>query len=65
MVNGVNGPECCQQKCQEVKESECGFWSYDSNTRICYRLTGTPTKGDCEESTCTRGPRLCDGNYIT
>ena len=68
-IYGVNGPECCQKQCQEVEKSQCEFWSYNSESKDCYQLSGNaaigiPTKGTCGESKCTRGPRLCDGKEI-
>ena len=65
MVNDVivNDAESCQQKCQEVEELKCQFWSYDSDTKMCYRLPKTTEDTNCNDETkCARGPRICPGN---
>ena len=56
-VKNINDAISCQKKCQEV--IECKFWTYNSETKICYRQTASAPEalGTC--ITCTRGPRNC------
>ena len=64
MVNYVivNDAESCQQKCQEVEELGCQFWSYDSIEKICYRLPNSRGGSSCDDkANCKRGPRICPG----
>ena len=54
-VQNINDATSCQEECQ--KHVECQFWSYNSQTKTCFRQTSDQTLGTCH--TCTRGPRNC------
>ena len=56
-----NHPEDCQKHCQD--HPQCKFWSYNTDTKTCWRHTeNAPTVlGTC--ATCLRGPRFCSGKH--
>ena len=56
-VQNINDATSCQEECQ--KHVECKFWTYNSNTKNCWRQTANAPEilGTCD--TCTRGPRNC------
>ena len=56
-VQNINDATSCQEECK--KHIQCKFWTYNSNTKNCWRQTENAPQnlGTCD--TCTRGPRYC------
>lgn len=56
-LSGVSNPTLCFESCGQ--SVECGYWSYDSGTSICYLKSNAALLGRTAKENIISGPRSC------
>ncbi|KAL8449714.1 hypothetical protein Emed_002969 [Eimeria media] len=56
-LSGVSNPTLCFESCGQ--SADCGFWSYDAETRICYLKSEAALLGRTAKENIISGPKSC------
>ncbi|KAL8429715.1 hypothetical protein Efla_001150 [Eimeria flavescens] len=56
-LSGVSGPLLCQESC--AQSADCGYWSFDTETNMCYLKSDAALLGRVSKAKIVSGPRSC------